>query len=182
MLFGLHFQPPELSVWLHGTVQAIMLGGFAALIPKVNAERIREKEEGIDRDEAYAAGVLDDDEDFDEYGYAGGYVCPTCDNTNEVRASTCVRARARFAAASTSLLQLFIEGTYHTTGGRDCFSFTYIARTRRNQGRGQMQNTRSYTHTAADFSSLRCSAKSRCICTAQRAGEVRVVPTALPPV
>lgn len=92
MLFGLHFQPPEFSVFLHGTVQAIMLGAFAAIIPKLTAERIREKEEGLALDEAYEAGLLDDDEEDDEFGYAGGYVCATCDNTNEVGLSTYARA------------------------------------------------------------------------------------------
>ncbi|CAN0182335.1 unnamed protein product [Ectocarpus sp. 6 AP-2014] len=99
MLFGLHFQPPEFSVWLHGTVQAVMLGGFAALIPKVTAERIREKEEGMVRDEDYAAGVWDDEEDFDEYGNPGGYVCPTCDNTNQVECSEC-EGKGFFVSAS----------------------------------------------------------------------------------
>ncbi|CAM9711206.1 unnamed protein product [Scytosiphon promiscuus] len=89
MLFGLQFQPPEFSVFLHGTVQAIMLGAFAAIIPKVTAERIREKEEGLALDEAYEAGLLDDDDDDDEFGYAGGYVCPTCDNSNEVECTQC---------------------------------------------------------------------------------------------
>ncbi|CAM9234176.1 unnamed protein product [Ectocarpus fasciculatus] len=90
MFFGLHFQPPDFSIWLHGTVQAVMLGGFAALIPKVTAERIREKEDGMDRDAAYESGLLDDEfDELDEYGYAGGYVCPTCDNTNEVTCSEC---------------------------------------------------------------------------------------------
>lgn len=84
-MFGVHFQPPEFSVLLHGTVQAIMLGAFAALIPKVTAERIREKEAGLALDEAYEAGLLDDDfDDDEEFGLAGGYVCATCDNTNEV--------------------------------------------------------------------------------------------------
>lgn len=94
-MFGVHFEPPEFSVLLHGTVQAIMLGAFAALIPKVTAERIREKEAGLALDEAYEAGLLDDDfggGDDDEFGYAGGYVCATCDNTNEVRSvsSSCL--------------------------------------------------------------------------------------------
>lgn len=82
MLFGLGFHPPDFGVFLEGTVKAIMLGGFAALIPTVTAERIREKEDGLVVDEAFEAGLFDDDDD--EYGYAGGYVCPTCDNTNEV--------------------------------------------------------------------------------------------------
>lgn len=90
-MFGIGFHPPEFSVLVHGTVQAIMLGAFAALIPKVTAERIREKEAGLALDEAYEAGLLDDDffdgggGSADEFGYAGGYVCATCDNTNEVR-------------------------------------------------------------------------------------------------
>lgn len=116
MLFGLHFQPPEFSVWLHGTVQAVMLGGFAALIPKVTAERIREKEEGMDRDEDYAAGLWDDEEDFDEYGFAGGYVCPTCDNTNQVRSSNGVHAWS--FCLGEYVATVFIEGTYQATGGR----------------------------------------------------------------
>lgn len=83
MIFGLGFHPPEFSVFLDGTVKAIMLGGFAALIPKITAERIQEKEAGLEMDEAFEAGRLDDDDD--EFGHAGGYVCATCDNTNEVR-------------------------------------------------------------------------------------------------
>jgi len=85
-MFGVQFHPPEFSVLLHGTVQAIMLGAFAALIPKITAERIREKEEGLALDEAYEAGLLDDlfDDDDDDFGYAGGYVCSACDNTSEV--------------------------------------------------------------------------------------------------
>lgn len=98
MLFGLQFQPPEFSVLLHGTVQAIMLGAFAAIIPKITAERIREKEEGLALDEAYEAGLLDDDEDDDEFGYAGGYVCATCDNSNEVGRARGWRFRARLGS------------------------------------------------------------------------------------
>lgn len=82
MLFGLGFHPPDFGVFLEGTIKAIMLGGFAALIPIVTAERVREKEEGLEVDEAYEAGTMFDDDD--EFGYAGGYVCATCDNTNEV--------------------------------------------------------------------------------------------------
>eukprot|EP00752_Nemacystus_decipiens_P014831 g13204.t1 len=100
-MLGIGFHPPELSVLVHGTVQAIMLGAFAALIPKITAERIREKEAGLELDEAYEAGLLDDDfyDDVDEFGYPRGYVCATCDNTNEVECPRC-EGKGFFVSAS----------------------------------------------------------------------------------
>lgn len=81
-----HFNPTEFDDLVRGIGQAVFLGLLGALIPKWTRERIREKEAGLEADERFEMG-LDQDED-DEFGYAEGYVCGACDNTNEARNRT----------------------------------------------------------------------------------------------
>lgn len=80
---GIQFNPPEWNDVAHSLVQAVLLGIMGGTVPRLTKERIREKEAGLDVDERFEMG-LDRDDEEDEFGYAQGYVCATCDNTNEV--------------------------------------------------------------------------------------------------
>ena len=84
LCMGIQFNPPEWNDVAHSLVQAVLLGIMGGTVPRLTKDRIREKEAGLDVDERYEMG-LDRDDYEDEFGYAEGYVCATCDNTNEVR-------------------------------------------------------------------------------------------------
>lgn len=86
---GIVFDPPPWDELVHGFGQAIVLGIMGGMIPKWTKERIREKEAGLEVDELYEMGLDGDGGDEDEYGYGAGYVCGTCDNTNEVCVFVC---------------------------------------------------------------------------------------------
>lgn len=75
----IHFDPAPAGDLIHGFGQAIAFGIMGAMLPRLTKERIREKEAGIEEDERFE---MEDPPDY--YGYAEGYVCSTCDNTNEV--------------------------------------------------------------------------------------------------
>lgn len=85
---GIQFNPPEWSDLAHGFAQAVLLGIMGGTVPRLTKDRIREKEAGLDADERFEMGLDRDDYEEDEFGYAEGYVCAACDNTNEVKYHT----------------------------------------------------------------------------------------------
>lgn len=81
-MLGIEFHPAPTSELIHALGQAVVFGILGGVIPKWTKDRVREKEAGLERDERYEMGLDMDEED--EYGYAEGFVCGTCNNENEV--------------------------------------------------------------------------------------------------
>lgn len=81
---GIQFNPPEWNDLAHSLAQAVLLGIMGGTVPRLTKDRIREKEAGLDVDERFEMGLDRDEYEEDEFGYAEGYVCAACDNTNEV--------------------------------------------------------------------------------------------------
>lgn len=78
-MWFIHCNPPPADDLIHGFGQAIAFGIMGTMLPKLTKERMREKEAGIEADD-----IFETEDPPDYYGYAEGYVCSACDNTNEV--------------------------------------------------------------------------------------------------
>ncbi|CAM9369903.1 unnamed protein product [Choristocarpus tenellus] len=70
----IYFTPPSLQEIINVTTKAILWGGLMSFIPVWTRERLREKEEGM----ATEDWMVDE-----------GYLCATCDNTNQVQCKEC---------------------------------------------------------------------------------------------
>ena len=94
-MLGIEFHPPNWDTIVGAVGQAVVLGVIGGgLIPIWTRQRIREKEAGLDVDEGYEMGWDDDDDLGFGDVYRDGYVCATCDNSNEVREQSVEAPRA----------------------------------------------------------------------------------------
>lgn len=74
-MISIHFEPPQMDDLAEGFGRAAVWGLFGALVPVWTRDRLLEKEAGLEVDDAAELDDFFEDEE---------YICPLCNNTNEV--------------------------------------------------------------------------------------------------